>query len=261
VFVAVLVAWALMLLVTGVWYSFHGKPTIRDQTTIAQARPRVDDALAAVLRAAGTAPVVSLSEFAKTADCDVTPVRAGAKYQQSVRLYTPVGSEAALMGRIVHGLPAGYKASEGGTKTPTLAADAGFYIQLTGGVDQPGVLKIVAGTGCRPVGAPIEADPTGTPPAADRARIDPVLADLRAHDVKWSTHTLPCGVRTLEATATADVAGSLRTALHEAGALIIQDDVAAYQGGGTGLAVRRATGVVAGNSAPALTVTATTGSC
>ncbi|MEN3310631.1 MAG: hypothetical protein V7603_6833, partial [Micromonosporaceae bacterium] len=247
VLVALAVAWALALVGTGIWYSFHGTPTVRDQTTIAQAAPHVDDAVGKVLAVAGADPVPAVSGYQKVADCGLTPVRAGARYQRSVRLYTRVGAERDLLGRVAAGLPRGYRAKMSGR---SLAADAGYYVALTGGVEQPGVVKIVASTGCRALGHQPAGDPDAQPPAGDRAAIDPVLAALRAGTVRWSTHRLPCGVRTVEAVV-GGAAGSLRTALHPAGApLVSGDDVYAFRDGGAAVAARR--------SADTVTVTATT---
>jgi hypothetical protein len=248
--VALIVAWGLVLVGTGIWYSFRGSPTIRDQTTIAEAQPRVDDATAAVLAAAGSEPVPAVSGFAKTGDCSVTPVRGGAEYQRTVRLYTREGAERDLLRRVTTGLPKGYHAKlRGGS----LVADAGYFVLVTGSVEQPGVVKVVASTGCRTLGAPLAADPVAQPAAGDRAAIDPVLAALGAGTVQWSTHRLPCGVRTVEAVVGA-AAGPLRTALHAAGApLVSGDDVYAFRDGAAAVAARRGGDTV--------TVTATTGSC
>jgi hypothetical protein len=277
------VAWVLVLVGTGTWYSFHGSPTIREQTTIAQAQPRVDEAVGRILVAAGTGPVPAVSGYEKTADCRVTPIRAGARYERFVRLYTPVGDEVALLGRIAGGLPSGYRAELRGD---SLFADAGYYVTVTGVVEQPGVVHVVAGTGCRPLGHEPAIDPTGEPPAAVRAAIDRVLHVLGAGTAQWSTHTLPCGVRTVEATAPAG-SGSLRTALHPADAVLGSADAVAYRDAGPGAPAGSAgaaspdapssagaaspdapssagaagTAVAVLRDGGGLTVTATTGSC
>src|SRR5262245_50676538 len=108
VLIALAVAWALALVGTGIWYSFHGTATVRDQTTVAQAEPRVDTAVGRVLVAAGSEPVPAVSGYEKAGDCDLTPVRGGALYQRSVRLYVPVGGERDLLGRVAAGLPREY---------------------------------------------------------------------------------------------------------------------------------------------------------
>jgi hypothetical protein len=249
VLIALAVVWALILLGTGIWYSFRGSPTVRDQTTIAKAQPHVDMAVAKVLAAAGTEPVPAVSGFDKTGDCSVTPVRAGAQYQRSVRLYTAEGGERDLLRRVAEGLPQSYRAK---VRSGSLVADAGYYVLVTGSVEQPGVVKIVASTGCRTVGGSLASDPDAPPPAGDRAAIDPVLAALGAGTVQWHTHRLPCGVRTVEAVVGA-AARSLRAALPAAGAVVSGDDVYAFRDGAAAVGARRAGDTV--------TVTATTGSC
>jgi hypothetical protein len=250
VLIALAVAWALVLMGTGIWYSLHGSTTVRDQTTIVKAQPRVDEAVAKVLAAAGTEPVPAISGFDKAGDCDLTPVRPGAQYQRSVRLYTKQGGEADLLRQIATGLPAGYKAKVKGGR---MVADAGYYVLLTGSVEQTGVVKVVASTGCRTPGGTLAADPVAQPPAGDRAAIDPVLAALGAGTVQWHTHQLPCGVRTVEAVVGGG-AGPLRATLHGAGApLVSGDDVYAFRDGAAAVGARR--------SGDTVTVTATTGSC
>ena len=255
------VAWVLVLLGTGVWYSFHGSPTVREQTTIAQAQPRVDEAVSRVLAAAGTGPVPAVSGYEKTEDCRVTPVRAGARYERSVRLYTHAGDEVPLLGRIASGLPGGYQAKLRGD---SLVADAGYYVAVTGIVEQPGVVRVFAGTGCRTLGHEPASDPTAEPPATDRGAIDQVLHALGAGTARWRTHALPCGVRTVEATAPAGP-GSLLAALHPAGAVLGSVDAVAYREAGfgapAGSETAAGTAVAVLRDSGGLTVTATTGSC
>src|SRR5690349_14347855 len=55
--IIVALAWALVVGVVGYLSSQHGKPTVREQTTIASARPTVDRAAGAVAAAGGGALV------------------------------------------------------------------------------------------------------------------------------------------------------------------------------------------------------------
>jgi hypothetical protein len=132
---AVAAGWALLLVATGVWYSWHGKPTDREQTTIAAAAPVVDQALTYVVRAAGRSVVPALFGYDKIEDCSVTPIRRGALYERAVLFYTPVGSEPALLDRIAAGLPSGYHpvvrhaTGGGGGGVHTLTADAGVVVR------------------------------------------------------------------------------------------------------------------------------------
>lgn len=238
--IAVIVAWSLALIVGGVWYSRTGAPTERDQTTIAQALPVVDQAVAAVLRAAGPEPVPVLSGFEKSSDCRVTPVRHGAKYQRTLWLYTGRGDERALLDRIAAGLPAGYKARAAGTSNPTLFADAGLYVAVNGTVPEAGGVRIVVATGCRvPGDIPATPDPTGVPQPADRSLIDQLARTTGGTATDWHTHRLPCGARTVEASISG-ARPAVLTSLLPAGrpTVLARDDLVALHWDGAGLVLR-----------------------
>jgi hypothetical protein len=192
--IAVAVAWGVLLATTGIWYSLHGRATAREQTTVAAAAPTVDAAIQEVVRAAGASVVPAVSGFEKASGCSVTPVRSGVTYQRVAWLYTAVGSEAALLDRLAGGLPAGYHAkahhSPGGA-VHTLAADAGNFVAVTGSVPLPGLVQVVADTGCRPLGRAPADDPTAAP----------VGHPFGVTGV-WHAHVLPCGLRTVEARGT-----------------------------------------------------------
>jgi hypothetical protein len=236
---AVAAAWGLLLATTGIWYSFHGRHTAREQTTIAQAQPTVDEALSKVVRAAGGSAVPAVFGFDKVSDCQLTPIRGGAKYGRMVWLYVPVEGEPALLDRIAAGLPAGYRAlahhSPGGA-LHTLTADAGDFVAVNGSVPVPGLVSVKAETGCRPLGHQPAADPT-TAPGSDPLGVNGV----------WRLHTLPCGLRTAAVTGPAPkpVSGLPRT-----GALVATADVYADH---AGLGARRV--------ADTVTLTVTTGTC
>src|SRR2546421_9867983 len=51
--IAVTVAWGLLLAGPGIWYSLHGRPAARGQTTLARAQPLATQASEGVGRAAG----------------------------------------------------------------------------------------------------------------------------------------------------------------------------------------------------------------
>src|SRR5215813_11295841 len=54
--------WALVLLV-GVWYALNGRPTIREQTTVAQAQATVDRAITQVVQAARPVAVPAITGY------------------------------------------------------------------------------------------------------------------------------------------------------------------------------------------------------
>jgi hypothetical protein len=231
--IGVFAAWALVLLVGAVWYALNGRPTIREQTTIQQAQATVDRAVTQVVQAARPAAVPAITGYDQMEPCDITPVRAGARYDREAWLATAPGTEPALLDRIAHALPAGYQTSvvkPSAPKPARLVADAGDYVALTGTVDRPGLVMVSASTGCRPVGRRPAADPTTSPAPADRAPVDRALAAFGVAPVRWSTHRLPCGLTTIEADGGVRPAGPLATP--SAGQPVVQrDDVYAEQPG------------------------------
>jgi hypothetical protein len=116
-------------------------------------------------------------------------------------------------------------------RTPTLVADAGDYVAVTGTVDRPGLVLVSASTGCRPVGHRPAADPTTAPPATDRAQVDGALAAFGITAQRWSTHALPCGVRTIEADGARPAGALPAPGPGRATALVRRDDVYAEQPG------------------------------
>ncbi|HEY2668914.1 MAG TPA: hypothetical protein VGJ07_00915 [Rugosimonospora sp.] len=254
VLLAVCCAWVLVLLAGGVWYAWHGRPSIREQTTAAGAQPTVDRAIGQVIGAAGTGVVPAVTGYDEVTTCAITPVRSGVRYDRVAWLATAPGTESGLLDRIAAGLPHGYRPEAvhpktGGLQAQRLSADAGDYVQITGSVDRAGLVRITAGTGCRPPGNLPVADPTGAPAATDRAAVQRVLDALGVTSVRWFTHRLPCGLRTVEAVGIPrQTLDALPTPPHPP--VVDRDDVYAE---GTGLLVR--------TDGDRVTVTSTTGGC
>jgi hypothetical protein len=236
---AVALAWGMLLVAGGIWYSFHGRATAREQTTVAEAQPVVDRALEDVVRAAGAAAVPAVFGFEKVSDCHVTPIRSGATYERALWLYTAPAGAPDLLDRIAAGLPSGYDPevhhTPGGTPH-TLTADAGQFVTVNATAEAAGLVTVKAGTGCRTLGHQPAADPTSAPGP------DPLGVSGA-----WRVHTLPCGLRTV---AVAGPSTRPLSALPHADAVIATGDVYADR---TGLAARADAGTV--------TLSATTGTC
>jgi hypothetical protein len=184
-------AWALVLLAAGVYAARRGEPTVREQTTIVQALPTLDRAIAAVVRtAAGPRIVVSIRGYERTQARCAAGNRDGERYQRVSLVYTLPGQEPALLDRIAAGLPGSYRARvRHAGSVHALRADAGLFVQLTGGVDGPGQLRFTADTGCRVRGGSVPgagAD-AGTPPAASAA-----LDRVGSTEAKRRTDELVC---------------------------------------------------------------------
>jgi hypothetical protein len=260
----VAVVWALVLGVTGYLAARSGPPTAPEQTTLAQARDRVDQALAEVATAAGPDAVAALSPY--TLDgCRITTARDGTDLSRVILLYTTAGSERALLDRLAAALPADFRARVPrpiGSASPALRADAGDFVALRGGLSGPGEVRVEAEAGCR-TGSDLGAPALGSSPAAaERAPVESVLRALHAPSPTWRAYQVPCpgggAVRTVEAdSATTASPGPLPAALKAVagGAVVVlsQPQKYAYRVGATAVAVRAQEG--------AITVTATTTSC
>jgi hypothetical protein len=269
ILIAVTAAWAVLLVVVAVYAARHGAPTVRGQSSVAEALPTLDRAIADVAVAAEpavaaapagsgpAAPVPEISGYQEVSrSCSITAVRSGARYERTIHLYVPEGQEPALLDRIRAGLPDRY-AAETTLNHRKLTADAGNFVVLRGAVGGPGEVTLNADTGCRPLTRPVtEKQPPSS--AASRAPAETVLATLRVSGATWRTHRVDCprggSVWTVEADGPAGSApASLVDALRAAApaAVAARPALYAYWSGPVGVVVRTHDGIV--------TVTATTG--
>jgi hypothetical protein len=266
------VAWALVVVGAALWGVGHGVPTAREQTTIAQALPTVDAAIADVVTAAGTDQTVpAITGYTRLdAACRVTAARSGSRFERAALLFVPPGTEPAVLDRIAAGLPASYRAKvrHGTTASAhTLTADAGRFVAVRAAVPAAGTVRVAADTGCRIQDRPVsEADPagagpaagpgTGLVPAAGRAPVEAVFAALHVNPVSWQVHQVPCRVGgtlwTVQARGGPGSApAALPDALSQTPAVVVRPELYAYRSGPTGVAARATDGV--------LEVTATAG--
>jgi hypothetical protein len=168
--------WAVVIVVGGAWYALHGRPSVREQTTIGEARSVVDRAVVDVVNAAGGAPVVSVSGFVRIDSCRITPLRSGASYRRVVDLYTSPGTESTILHTIAARLPTRYHGQATAGRKPTLYADAGDYVAVRGSVPAAGVVEVAAVTGCRQDSGAGVNEPA--PGSATVAALTPVLRAL-----------------------------------------------------------------------------------
>jgi hypothetical protein len=164
-------------------------------------------------------------------------------------VYTQEGSERALLDRLAAGVPRRYRARvTHGTKTQTLAADAGNFVLVQGGVDAPGQVRISADTGCRPLDRPVsEPAPTAT---ADRAPVQAVLDALHLRPDQWRTHRVSCPrggtLWTVEAVTAAGTAPpplpAAARATGDVAVVLARNEVYAYRSGPAGVAIRSVNG-------------------
>ncbi|MCW6007584.1 hypothetical protein K1W54_23990 [Micromonospora sp. CPCC 205371] len=200
--VAVAVLWAIVLAVVAYASVRRGDATVRDQSSVADARPVVDRAVGELAAAAGSAVVLHISGYDLERGCRITPVRSGATLTREVTIYTREADGPGLLDQIVRALPAGYDARARHTeKRHALRADAGDFVAIRGSVTSPGVVSLSVETGCRPAG-----DIELTEPAADRSVINPVLGAFDATTNAVTAAEAPCPnggtVRTVRADGT-----------------------------------------------------------
>jgi hypothetical protein len=246
--------WVAVLLAGGLYYSFHGKATVRGQTTITQAQPVVDRAIADVVSASGSGPVVALSGFNRIGTCSVTPVRSGFTYQRTVTLYAAPGSESSLLTALALRLPSRYHAKSSTAPVASLYADAGDFVAVIGAEKSPGQVLVRATTGCRAMGG----QPTSVgPPSAPSANIASVLSALGVHASGLARTQVVCGNGRILVTDTAtvppsEVPGPLSDAASRLSTspAISTDNLFAYRSGKSD--------VVAVESAGGLTISSTT---
>jgi hypothetical protein len=244
------VVWGVVIAGLGYYSLRNDPPTAREQTTIAEALPYVDAAIADV--ASTLEPdttVAAVSGYNRVGrSCSVTVAREGTRYERVITVYTKEGSEPALLDRIRNSLPERYKA---GLSRNMLSADAGNFVAVRGGVTGPGQVRIAADTGCRVHDARVQETESSS---GDSAPVQSVLDALKVTAKTWQAFKVACpsgnAIWTVAATAAAPPAlpDSLRPA---SGVVLAKPDVLAFRSGPAGVAVRITDGTV--------TVTSTTG--
>jgi hypothetical protein len=244
-FAVVAGAW-LAILAVSAWVGF-AQPTAteRDQTTVAAARPVVDEAIARVAAAvaADGSGVVAVSGFERVGPCEISVVRDGERYRRGLVAMVPPGTEAELMDQVAGALPESYRAAVRRTEAPRLTADAGFWVLLSASVTAPGEVRFLADTGdCRPLG---DLDTGDTPPSGVPAITVPeVLGRLALPSGQPTTASVSCldGGQLSTVEVRADVySGDLVAALSDldgAVPVVRSDRLYAFRIGGTQVAVR-----------------------
>jgi hypothetical protein len=147
--VPLVVMWAAVLVVAGGWAAHHGTATVREQSPLAAGQQTIDDAVDAVLAAAGPGarPLVGDPEI--TEGCRLTLARRGTSIDRTVLFTVPEGQEPAMVERLVDRLPEHWDVRYFRASS-RLRADAGDFVVVTGEVAQPGQVRVTLGTGCRP---------------------------------------------------------------------------------------------------------------
>jgi hypothetical protein len=235
-----LVVWAVLLVAAGAWSARHGEPTVREQTTIVEALPTVDRAVAAVVTAAaGPRVVVGVGGYERTESACTAGNRTGERYQRLATVYVTPGTEGDVIDRVAAALPRDWEASVRHTDgLHALRADAGFYVRLTGALTEPGELRFTADTGCRRRGGTVPQPPAaGSPP-----NTSDVLARLGVTGGGTASFAVRCGSRMDLSAITVSAprpSGPLAGALPGGVEPIVKrEDLLVFATGGVGYALR-----------------------
>jgi hypothetical protein len=171
--VGIVVGWAIILTVLGLWSVRHDPPTVPEQRNIAQALPVLDRATGEMLAAAqGPGRAVTIGDVQFDRGCRLTPVRAGVEATRDVTIFVAADQAASALEAVAKGLPADYQVhvARGSDATRVaLHADAGSYVAIDADtLADAQVVTLEASTGCRPTAATTgeTAQPqAGDPPA------------------------------------------------------------------------------------------------
>jgi hypothetical protein len=239
------VAWIVVIAGAGLWSYFKDPATTRDQTTIADALPTVDDALGRIYAAIDpSSSVAVLGGYRRTeSSCRVTSARDGTRFSRELTVYVKPETESATLDHVQAALPAAYhpKVAHSGS-SDVLSADAGEFVLVRGVVTDPGVLRFSADTGCRVQDAAVQDAP---PESADRSPVQAVLDTLGGTAADWRAHRLTgssCGsLSTAEATTSGDLG---RVTVDGPQVVLRSERVIAYRAGAAGIVVRRDGNVV-----------------
>jgi hypothetical protein len=199
----------------------QGQPTVREQQTVAAARPEVDRVLAGALQLAGDDVAVAVGPYQRIGSCRLTAARGGVQYRRSADVYGRSGDTQRLLDRYLSGLPHDYGARRlVGPDGMIIGADPpGTFLKLSVkpvGADLDGHVQLVVNTGCRPVSSSPHAEFLAPPSDTERALPKSVTAALGVTPSSWRRTELACpGGRYTTVTAQGqDRQGSLDRLLH-----------------------------------------------
>src|SRR2546429_1949643 len=178
----------------------HTRPRL---PALAAVAPTLEQAIAAVVTAAGTTAAVAVSGVVPYTSCQNTFLARGNRYNRSADLYTDPGAEDALIGRIASALPANEHPQRGtrvGGGGAPLTADFGGDVHLRVSQLGEGWVVATAETGCRTTDH-LQPELT-TPPADAATAITRLLASLGTNPATWRIEAVACPTGTITTVAT-----------------------------------------------------------
>lgn len=141
--------WAVALLAAATWSAHYDPATVREQSDLATGRQRLDQVVTTVAETVGPGVAVDIRPYQVVTGCRLTLARRGTEVDQTVLLSVPAGEEVTLLQRLVAELPEHW-AARYHERSNRFFADAGGFVALRGQVEEPGRVRLTAGTGCRP---------------------------------------------------------------------------------------------------------------
>ncbi len=197
--VAAVLVWVVILGAAATWAILDREPTARDQTTVTDAIPVLDRAASTIVAAveADGQSVAAISGLTRVADCSISVVRAGERYQRVVTVVVAPGTEEALLTRLAAGLPGEWDAVVRTGTAPRLSADAGFFVAVNATVAGPGAVRFVVDSGDCRAGGPVTTDAGLTPTADQRALVASPLGLLGSNAQpmaveRWHVYRAAC---------------------------------------------------------------------
>ncbi len=143
------VAWGVLLAGLTWWSVRHDPPTVKEQRSLSQADPVVNDAVGRLV-AAVEGEAWELTPARVQRGCRLTPWADGATLTRGLDVLVAGDSERALLERVAQRLPADWRAGvRTGAEGPRLRANAGEFVAVDGRVVTDGRVRLSATTGCR----------------------------------------------------------------------------------------------------------------
>ncbi|MFI7596899.1 hypothetical protein [Actinoplanes sp. NPDC049681] len=234
---AIVAVWALVVAGVAVWSVRHDPPTVPEQRSIADALPVFRQALGATVAAAdGPDRAVEIAAPRFDRDCALTPVRAGVEASQEVTVRVRADQAPVVLDSIARALPKAYRPTirhDAENTRHVLRADAGEFVGVDATADNGStVFALRVSTGCRPVAAGVDLDPTpraatAVPPAfaaamkALGARAPATSVEVACPNGKTAATVVATGLP-----ARPNLGAALRDAV--AGAFVVQADPHAW---------------------------------
>ncbi|WP_203697349.1 hypothetical protein [Catellatospora coxensis] len=144
---ALVIGWALLLVVLAVWSARNDPPSLRDQTTAASAKATIDEVVGQVTAQAPAGATIQDKGYAEKG-CSLSAARDGVSLVRTLIVSGPVGGESAMIEALAAALPDAVTRPADGPKEG-FYYDAGNYVAARGKVSGEGLVTVDLSSGCR----------------------------------------------------------------------------------------------------------------